>query len=405
MEGVKAHRFSQRLSQRDRVVHRVPTDVVVEEHVGVHPPAAGAKEVTGDRVQRPRAVPSAVKTMTADMALQLGQAVAHVFQRTRSQHHRFIIGKDTRLSGYLFENAMAAGICSMGGDVLLVGPMPTPAMAFLTADMRCDAGVMISASHNPYQDNGIKFFSRDGFKLDDGIEQRIEDLIFSGALTPWLAYGIAATFVTTAIAAATVAARSSIPFMIAGPDGSTAAVTATLAAALTERLVASGASFAFLTDQLHWFPKHGALYWEDWSSEAYPLDFVQGTLVGRRARMPSYDPLRRGEDTALCRAIVAGGETVARVRDAGWSHVYTYHGDNAFPAPHHQAIASASGRATISLPRRRCRRSCCRCCRTIVSRRTLLKDSRATATSGGSLSRRSGGSESRRNKTFARRNP
>jgi phosphoglucosamine mutase len=105
-----------------------------------------------------------------------------VFQRIRNQHHRFIIGKDTRLSGYLFENAMAAGICSMGGDVLLVGPMPTPAMAFLTADMRCDAGVMISASHNPYQDNGIKFFSRDGFKLDDGIEQRIEDLIFSGAL-------------------------------------------------------------------------------------------------------------------------------------------------------------------------------------------------------------------------------
>jgi phosphoglucosamine mutase len=121
--------------------------------------------------------------MTADMALQLGQAVAHVFQRIKNQHHRIIIGKDTRLSGYLFENAMAAGICSMGGDVLLVGPMPTPAMAFLTADMRCDAGVMISASHNPYQDNGIKFFSRDGFKLDDAIEQRIEDLIFSGALT------------------------------------------------------------------------------------------------------------------------------------------------------------------------------------------------------------------------------
>jgi phosphoglucosamine mutase len=121
--------------------------------------------------------------MTADMALQLGQAVAHVFQRLRNQHHRIIIGKDTRLSGYLFENAMAAGICSMGGDVLLVGPMPTPAMAFLTADMRCDAGVMISASHNPFQDNGIKFFSRDGFKLDDAIEQRIEDLIFSGALS------------------------------------------------------------------------------------------------------------------------------------------------------------------------------------------------------------------------------
>ena len=77
---------------------------------------------------------------------------------------------------------MAAGICSMGVDVLQVGPMPTPGMAFLTADMRCDAGVMISASHNPYQDNGIKFFSRDGFKLPDEIELRIEQLIQSGAL-------------------------------------------------------------------------------------------------------------------------------------------------------------------------------------------------------------------------------
>jgi phosphoglucosamine mutase len=120
--------------------------------------------------------------MTAETALALGQAVAHVFQRNGTERHRIIIGKDTRLSGYLFENAMAAGICSTGGEVLLVGPMPTPGMAFLTADMRCDAGVMISASHNPYEDNGIKFFSRDGFKLDDAIELRIEDLIASGAL-------------------------------------------------------------------------------------------------------------------------------------------------------------------------------------------------------------------------------
>jgi len=120
--------------------------------------------------------------MTAEMALALGQAVAHVFQRNGTERHRIIIGKDTRLSGYLFENAMAAGICSTGAEVLLVGPMPTPGMAFLTADMRCDAGVMISASHNPYEDNGIKFFSRDGFKLDDAIEERIEELIFSGAL-------------------------------------------------------------------------------------------------------------------------------------------------------------------------------------------------------------------------------
>jgi phosphoglucosamine mutase len=120
--------------------------------------------------------------MTAETAMALGQAVAHVFQRRGGERHRFIIGKDTRLSGYLFENALTAGLCSMGGEVLLVGPMPTPGMAFLTADMRCDAGVMISASHNPYEDNGIKFFSRDGFKLDDAIEQRIEELIHSGAL-------------------------------------------------------------------------------------------------------------------------------------------------------------------------------------------------------------------------------
>ena len=120
--------------------------------------------------------------MTAEIALALGQAVAHVFRASGHERHRIIIGKDTRLSGYLFENAMAAGICSMGGDVLLVGPMPTPGMAFLTADMRCDAGVMISASHNPYQDNGIKFFSRDGFKLADDIETRIEGLIATGAL-------------------------------------------------------------------------------------------------------------------------------------------------------------------------------------------------------------------------------
>jgi len=106
-------------------------------------------------------------------------------------------------------------------------------------------------------------------------------------------------------------------------------------------LAAADASFAFLTDQLHWFPAHGALYWEDWSVEAYPLDFVQGTLVGRRDRMPSYPAQRRGEDTALCLEIAAAGLPIARVRDAGWSYVYTFHGDNAFPAPHHLAMAQA----------------------------------------------------------------
>jgi len=119
-----------------------------------------------------------VHPMTAEVALSLGRAAAHVFHRN-GVRHQIIIGKDTRLSGYLFEDALTAGICSMGVNVLLVGPMPTPAMAFLTADMRCDAGVMISASHNPYQDNGIKFFSNDGFKLPDVVEREIEDLIAS----------------------------------------------------------------------------------------------------------------------------------------------------------------------------------------------------------------------------------
>jgi phosphoglucosamine mutase len=120
--------------------------------------------------------------MTAETALALGQAVSHVFRRRGGDRHKIIIGKDTRLSGYMFENALVAGICSMGVDVLQVGPIPTPGMAFLTVDMRCDAGVMISASHNEYQDNGIKFFSHDGYKLPDEIEVRIEELIASGAL-------------------------------------------------------------------------------------------------------------------------------------------------------------------------------------------------------------------------------
>jgi phosphoglucosamine mutase len=121
--------------------------------------------------------------MTAEMALSLGQAIAHVFHRASGERKRIIIGKDTRLSGYLFENALVAGIASMGVDVIQVGPMPTPGMAFLTADMRCHAGVMISASHNPYQDNGIKFFSSDGYKLPDDVENRIEALIESGELS------------------------------------------------------------------------------------------------------------------------------------------------------------------------------------------------------------------------------
>ena len=123
-----------------------------------------------------------VHPMTAEVALALGQAIAHVFANSKRDRTQIIIGKDTRLSGYLFEDALAAGICSMGADVIQVGPMPTPGMAFLTVDMRCDAGVMISASHNPYQDNGIKFFSSDGFKLPDAVEERIEALVASDEL-------------------------------------------------------------------------------------------------------------------------------------------------------------------------------------------------------------------------------
>jgi len=116
--------------------------------------------------------------MTTEMAMQLGRAAAYVFKHD-DRRSRIVIGKDTRLSGYMIENALAAGICSMGVDVLLVGPLPTPGIAFITASMRADAGVVISASHNPYQDNGIKFFARDGFKLPDDLELKIEDLFFS----------------------------------------------------------------------------------------------------------------------------------------------------------------------------------------------------------------------------------
>lgn len=118
-----------------------------------------------------------VHPMTVDTAMRLGKAVAHVFQQKNGRHRRILIGKDTRVSCYMFENAMAAGICSMGVDVLLVGPMPTPAIAFLTTGMRAEAGVVISASHNPFYDNGIKLFSGDGFKLPDEIEMRIEGLM------------------------------------------------------------------------------------------------------------------------------------------------------------------------------------------------------------------------------------
>jgi phosphoglucosamine mutase len=119
--------------------------------------------------------------MTGEMAMRIGRATAYLF-RNKKGRHRIVVGKDTRLSGYMLETALASGICSMGGDVLLVGPLPTPGIAFITVDMRADAGVVISASHNPFTDNGIKIFSGNGFKLPDAMEQRIEELIFSGKL-------------------------------------------------------------------------------------------------------------------------------------------------------------------------------------------------------------------------------
>lgn len=119
--------------------------------------------------------------MTGEMAFEIGRAAAYVLKK---KHGRdiILIGKDTRLSGYMLESALTSGICSMGVDVVLVGPMPTPGIAFVTRSLRVDAGIVISASHNPYDDNGIKFFSSDGMKLPDSIENEIEKAVFSSAL-------------------------------------------------------------------------------------------------------------------------------------------------------------------------------------------------------------------------------
>ena len=117
--------------------------------------------------------------MTADMALKIGAAAGRYFRNDGSNGHRVVIGKDTRLSGYMFENALTAGFTSTGMNVLLLGPIPTPAVGLMTTSMRADVGVMISASHNPHQDNGIKFFGPDGFKLSDEAEAEIEALIES----------------------------------------------------------------------------------------------------------------------------------------------------------------------------------------------------------------------------------
>jgi phosphoglucosamine mutase len=115
--------------------------------------------------------------MTAEMALKIGAAAGRYFRNDGSNGHRVVIGKDTRLSGYMFENALTAGLTSSGMNVLLLGPVPTPAVGLLTTSMRADVGIMISASHNPHQDNGIKFFGPDGFKLSDAAEAEIEALV------------------------------------------------------------------------------------------------------------------------------------------------------------------------------------------------------------------------------------
>ncbi len=128
-----------------------------------------------------------IEPVTAETALKLGQAAAHVFKNLESQSrgrgkHKIVIGKDTRLSGYMLENAISSGVLSMGVDVLLIGPLPTPGVAYVTRSLRADAGIVITASHNPYDDNGIKFFHADGYKLDDEIEARIEKLVFGGEI-------------------------------------------------------------------------------------------------------------------------------------------------------------------------------------------------------------------------------
>src|SRR3954469_19866158 len=129
-----------------------------------------------------------VEPVTAATALKLGRAAAPAFMRLiprtipEGTRPKIVLGKDTRLSGYMLENAMVAGITSLGVDVLLIGPLPTPGVAYITRSLRADAGIVLSASHNPYEDNGIKFFRHDGYKLDDQVEQEIERLVFTGEI-------------------------------------------------------------------------------------------------------------------------------------------------------------------------------------------------------------------------------
>ena len=129
-----------------------------------------------------------VEPVTAETALKLGRAAAHVFTQLNPRtlpegtRPKIVLGKDTRLSGYMLENALVAGITSLGVDVLVIGPLPTPGVAYITRSLRADAGIVLSASHNSYEDNGIKFFRHDGYKLDDQIEDQIERLVFTGEI-------------------------------------------------------------------------------------------------------------------------------------------------------------------------------------------------------------------------------
>ena len=174
-----------------------------------------------------------VEPVTAETALKLGRAAAHVFKNLEEQSrgrgkHKIVIGKDTRLSGYMLENAITSGILSMGVDVLLIGPLPTPGVAYATRSLRADAGIVITASHNPYDDNGIKFFGADGYKLADQIETQIEELVFSGHIQDIRpTAGAIGKAVRIDDASSTTSRRSSIQAWASGEMARTSAVSMT----------------------------------------------------------------------------------------------------------------------------------------------------------------------------------
>jgi phosphoglucosamine mutase len=170
---------------RTSLAPKAPKTIAPKAHKSL-PPAAGHKRDEGrSGIEREFFGTDGIRglandiPLTPELALKLGRAVAYHMGRGKPHAPRILIGKDTRLSGYMIETAMASGICSAGGQVILCGPVPTPAVAHLTTSMRADAGIVISASHNPYQDNGIKIFGADGFKLPDAEELELERLMES----------------------------------------------------------------------------------------------------------------------------------------------------------------------------------------------------------------------------------